>query len=238
MLNVVMLVRDRLTLTKQSIESLVKNTTSQFALTVVDDASQLETADWLRMWVRVLPVGTNMIGTLLVRNEQSTGTGAARNQGIAEARKAFGDDNLLYLSDNDIFAQPKWDEAVIAAHNVYKGIKIIGGGCHPFMQPNIHNGDLKNRNAPEVVTRDAISGYSWLLSWETWDRFGVLQNTGLGVRQSEDWEYCQRITKAGYFVGSVLPEVVLHTGVFDTFGKRPPGWELLEQAKIEGVVYE
>lgn len=238
-LNVVMLVRDRERLTRQAIQSLYRNRTQDFFLTIVDDASERPVTDWL----------SNAMPTIqpvcVLRNNISNGTGAARNQGVLKARQEFGDrDTLLYLSDNDVFAQPGWDAVLIAAYkHFFPAVKIIGGGCHPFMQPRAkRDGFISGAGSLQLIYhmtyRDAISGYSWLLDWETWDRFGPLEANALGVRQGEDWAMCQRIIKAGHLVGSILPEVVLHTGVFDTFGARPPGWELMAQNQQEGIIYE
>lgn len=229
MLSVVMLVRDRMRLTQQALRSLVLHTQEQIEITVVDDASQPETQQWLREWC-------SFNRAQLIRNEESRGTGWARNQGIAAAREKFGTDNLLYLSDNDTYFLPKWDEVVLDARRTYSTYKIIGGGCHPFLQPT-RTEPLRN-TGHWMISRDAVSGYSWLLDWETWDRFGPLDSHALGVRQSEDWAMCQKVRQAGYAVGSVVPEVVVHVGLTDTFGEHPPGWELIDKNRVEGVIYE
>jgi glycosyltransferase involved in cell wall biosynthesis len=234
-LNVVMLVRDRPRLSEQSITSMFRNRTQDFHLTVIDDASEPSLEDKMRGHVR---------GNIY-RRAISAGTGSARNWGVSLARQAFGTDNLLYLSDNDVYFQPGWDAVLLAAYRNFPNVKIIGGGCHPFMQPAARrDGFIGGAGSLQLIYhmtyRDAISGYSWLLDWETWDRFGPLEANALGVRQGEDWAMCQRIIKAGFEVGSIVPEVVLHCGTTDTFGQRPPGWELIEAAgkSTEGIIIE
>lgn len=228
-LSVVMLVRDRWKLTQQSIVSLMRNTKEPVQLTIVDDAS-VEPVEKL--------ISSLHSNVQIIRNDESKGTGWARNQGVEAARAKFGMSNLLYLSDNDVFFRPGWDTVLIDAHELNRHVKILGGGCHPYMQPHTQTPRLIHPAPYRVTTRDAVSGYSWLLSWETWDEFGPLDSHALGVRQGEDWAMCQKIVRDGYFVGSVMPEVVHHTGLFDTFKQRPPGWELLEKAKERGVLYE
>jgi glycosyltransferase involved in cell wall biosynthesis len=236
MLNVVMLVRERWPLTKQALSSLALNTQTDFTLTLVDDASTQETKELLADWVETVDVNAQ-----LIRNEVGGCTGKARNQGVEAARK-FGTDNLLYLSDNDVYFMPKWDQAILAAHKLWGSyVKVTGGGCHPFLQPNMTSSNgFSLPTKPDVryqmTYRDAVSGYSWLIDWKTWDKYGPLDAHAQGVRQSEDWAMCQKIIKAGFRVGSILPEVVLHTGLRDTFGERPPGWELIE--RVQGVLYE
>ena len=233
-ITVVMLVRDRLRLTKQSVESLMHNSMTRLNVLIVDDASLSPTRDWLIELACRWPASIQ-----IVRHEESRGTGYARNIGVAAARELYGTDSLLYLSDNDVFFLPGWDEALIATHDYFGGFKIIGGGCHPFLQASDVSCEVIQ--GYQMATRDAISGYSWLLDWSTWDEFGPLDAHALGVRQSEDWAMCQKVRKAGYFVGSIVPEMVLHTGLTDTFGEHPPGWELMRDtrdARMKGVIYE
>jgi len=235
MFSIVMLVRDRLRLTQQALAALMQNSSTPHHVTVVDDASKDETREWLHEWAKTHQA-------LYLRSDESRGTGWARNVGIAEARERFGTNNLLYLSDNDVWFAPGWDKVLAEAHIRFPQHKIIGGGCHPFLQPRAGasglNRFLANGMLYKLVERDAVSGYSWLLSWETWAKHGPLDAHALGVRQSEDFALCRKVVESGASVGSVVPEVIAHTGLFDTFGQRPPGWEMIEQNKREGVLYE
>jgi glycosyltransferase involved in cell wall biosynthesis len=231
-ITVVMLVRDRLRLTRQALRSLLTNRQDHSAdlnIVIVDDASQPATRIWLSDWAPSANVQ-------LIRHEESRGTGWARNIGVAAAREIFGTDSLLYLSDNDVFFMPGWDTALRATHEFFGGFKIIGGGCHPYLQASDVSCEVIA--GYQMATRDAVSGYSWLLDWSTWDEFGPLDAHALGVRQSEDWAMCQKVRKAGYFVGSILPEMVIHTGLTDTFGERPPGWEIMRDTRMKGIIYE
>lgn len=235
-ISVVMLVRDRLRLTRQALDSLTRNSRDSgrhINLLIVDDASRPITQKWLDTW---------MVSheAQLIRHEESRGTGWARNIGVAAARELFGTDNLLYLSDNDVFFMPGWDDALLAMHYQFGNVfKIIGAGCHPFLQPSATSPETST--GYRMTTRDAVSGYSWLLDWDTWNRFGPLDAHALGVRQSEDWAMCRKVVDAGYFVGSIVPEMVIHTGLTDTFGEHPPGWEIMRDTRdmrLKGIIYE
>lgn len=235
-ISMVMLVRDRMRLTRQALDSLLRNSQdhgNQLNLLIVDDASQRITRQWLADWI-------GCHDAQLVRHDTSRGTGWARNIGIAAARELFGTDNLLYLSDNDVFFMPGWDGALLTMHSLFGSLfKIIGAGCHPFLQPSATSPE--NSTGHCMTTRDAISGYSWLLDWDTWDHFGPLDAHALGVRQSEDWAMCRKVVDAGYFVGSIVPEMVIHTGIVDTFGEHPPGWEIMRDSRdqrLKGIIYE
>ena len=56
------------------------------------------------------------------------------------------------------------------------------------------------------------------------------------VNGSEDWNYCQRIKKAGGRVGVLEPAVVVNCGVTSSDGKPCPGAELLYQQNIPAGV--
>jgi glycosyltransferase involved in cell wall biosynthesis len=227
-LNVVMLVRDRWRLSQQALASLAANTRSEWRLTVVDDASEEPVGEWLRSDTHIC----------VIRNEVSRGTGWARNKGIKAAREAFGTDNLLALSDNDVWFAPGWDTALLHAYRNQPEFRIIGGGCHPYLQAH----QPQHRYVCDgkwyvLFSRDAVSGYSWLLDWETYDKYGPFDQHALGVRQSEDYAVCRKVVADGFYVGSIVPEVVIHAGLTDTFGQKPPGWELIDRNRRPGVLY-
>lgn len=223
-INIVMLICNRPRLTAQALDSLERNTW-KYNLTIVDDSTKFNE----------LP--TRFQYAQIIHNPKPGCIGAGRNAGIQASQKEFGKGQALYLSDNDVYFKPRWDQVLLVYQRLHgREVKIIGGGCHPYLQPKdyIAQGDKYN-----LTSRDAISGYSWLLEWDTWDKFGPFVEHAVGVRQSEDWEYCQRVIQAGYLVGSVMPEVVLHTGVTDTNGKLIPGADMLyAQEFTEGVIVE
>jgi glycosyltransferase involved in cell wall biosynthesis len=222
--NIVMLVRDRPRLTNQCLESLYANTRVGFSLTIVDDASQVETWQLLNRWL----LSHIKSPFQILHNGVSRGTGAARNQGVLASRARFGRDGLLYLTDNDALFLPGWDVVLLDAHRNYPTCKIVGGYCHPYMQPKCIGvwREAVGGWGYRLTTRDAVSGMSWLLSWATWEQWGPLEENALGVRQSEDWAFSQRVIQSGYYVGAVDPSYVLNCGVHDTFGELTPGWEI------------
>ncbi len=239
-INVVMLIRDRLALTKQSIESFIHHTTVPANLTLVDDCSGPETEEYLS----TLAKGSSL-SLQVVRNELALGVGGSRNRGIRESESRFGKGDWLYLSDNDVYFERGWAEVLLSAAAHHPEALIIGGGCHPFMQPHAVRHPkfdawlgMRLRLGPyELVYRDAISGYSWLLRWQTWREFGPFPDNGRGTGQSEDWAVSRRVVESGYYVGSVAPEVVHHTGATATGGEPIVGAELAcAGAREKGVL--
>ncbi len=212
-----MIVRDRPDLTQQALKSLEENTTQDITVTIVDDQSQKETALLLVDWVKE---GTNK--RILVRNTISRGVGWARNLSIHVSETAFGRGELLYLADNDSYYTKDWLTHLLDVWPIAKGMgcKILGGFNHPFQRPNETYSVTQEYN---LNIYNAVGTLSWLLEWETIDKYGTLSAHTKGVRQSEDWEFSQRIKNDGFKVGAITPHVVYHTGRTDTFGGLDPG---------------
>jgi len=234
LVNITMLVKDRPRLTRQAIESLYANTPREmFNLTVWDDGSQKET-------LAVLDELHQRLEFKCWLPYESIGTGAARNEIVRSSERAFGRGNLLYLSDNDIFAKPGWLETLVEIYQHAKGFGYVAVGAyaHPYSQPFKRIPFYSNfGNRCELGQLHALPLQSWLWSWDDWDRFGPFVETPVGVVcGSEDVEMCQRITKAGGKVGAVYPPLIVNTGRTNSFGKPIPGAELIPD--VEGVIVE
>lgn len=229
LINAVMPVRDR---PQQTMKCIPYITGGDCRLTIVDDTSQAYTVGVLDAFQSLWPQHVHV-----VHNTENLGVGGSKNRGVEESEKRFGRGDYLYFSDNDVLFEPYWIEKLIAAYEVHSKenrFRIIGGYAHPYNGTNEsfvanHPGNLYNgQNEITVHEKNAVDGLSWLLKWDTWDRYGKLMDNARGVRQSEDWEYCQRIIKDGYRVGVVYPHVVINNGIVDTFGERIPGADQVE----------
>jgi len=54
------------------------------------------------------------------------------------------------------------------------------------------------------------------------------------ISGSEDFAFCQKIVKDGFKVGSIEPEVVIHTGKTNTYQEKATGHETFKE--VEGVM--
>lgn len=215
--NVCMAVRDRPQETKRSLVSL-RNDPVVKSFSIVDDQSMQETEILLGDFWKFCVLESNIRGVEVVRNNVSLGVGGSKNL-AAENVKERG--KYLVFSDNDAI----WGDGSLArlidAYEASKphGIRILGGYAHPYNGTNrvIEAGGFT------IHTKNAVDGLSWLLEWDTWDKYGRLMDNARGVRQSEDWEYCQRIRNDGYEVGVLFPHPVYNNGLIDTFGDEIPG---------------
>ncbi|HEY3620767.1 MAG TPA: glycosyltransferase [Candidatus Sulfotelmatobacter sp.] len=238
MINLTMLVHNRLDLTKQALSSLVAHTPLHaVTLTVLDDVSDEPTAQWLRDFQTIAwPEGKMR----LIRNEVSPGTGLARNQVVAESEQFFGRGRMLYLSDNDVYFKKDWLQTLASAYveSVEDDYKVVGGYNHPFNGP-IAGMPWYRTFGVDIYPVFALASQSMLLSWHVWDTFGPFCQTPAGkVCQSEDVDFSNRVRGAGFKLGVVTPPVIVNTGITNSFGEPIPGWQNVLAEAPGGVLVE
>lgn len=223
-INIVMLAKNRPLLTHQALWSLAKHTDVDYTIVIIDDGSDSETRQMLRMFA-----GTHRNAALLC-NETSKGiTGQARNLGVYWTEKYWKRGTHLYLSDNDVCFLDGWASRMVGVlSDGYKdGLRLLGGQRHPYHQPN--------RQFEGWVETDAVAGYSQLMRWDVWDSWGPLDAHAPGVCQSEDHAFCQRI-REHYRVGYITPPVVVDCGLTTTDGSPAIGREA--KVILPGLIYE
>jgi hypothetical protein len=164
----------------------------------------------------------------LILNQKPTPLGESKNKALEVLP-----DGLVYISDNDIYFLPGWQERLLTAwENRPREIKVLGGGCHKWLggPRTVNVGGIEYR------IKDALSGWSWLLERSTWVDYGPLDGNALGSGQSEDWAFCQRVREAGFEVASIWPEVVIHCGKTNTEGQPAIGADTI--GPVGGVLVE
>jgi len=224
--NICLICRDRPWLTEQTLHS-VRNTQVPATCTILDDAS-LDPTYRIIQGYAAIPHPTMQFH--VERRFKTTGSaGAARNQAILASERQFGRSDMLYAGDNDCFFTPGWLETLLEAWAVAKdlGYGILGGYNHPYHLPAEGTVDRVFNGIHSIQENLALSSQSWLMEWETWDRFGPLAEEP-GVRKGEDWLMTQRVKAAGLKVGKIDPPVVLNCSRTDTFGQAVPGAELIQ----------
>lgn len=223
--NIAIIARDRPRVTRQCLESLALNTPRElYNLTIIDDGSEAFTEDAIResCWHR-----KNWVS---LRNQKSKGiVGLARNLSFYWAQHYWGRGDYLYSSDNDAVFTSGWLETLIDCFES-SGFALLGGYNHPYHQPV---GDPLPMKVLGTVVREylALAGPSMLMRWETLDRFGPFPELEVGLCKSEDWEFCQRIRRAGLKIGAVWPHIVLNAGIITTFGEKAVGHEYMQTPK-------
>lgn len=227
--DIIIPVHNRWQHTEQTLNSLFANTDRKdFKLYVINDGSDEETTRFLNSYPRLFT---------LINHVFPIGPGPSRNQVTREITEKHERSTYLYHSDNDVYFKDNWLHTMFAIMSYCSDkrmvsmnkIKVLGGSCHPYLQTN----EILPASIGYIHTKDAVSGYSQMMIWETWDEFGPFDETMRNAKEkimgSEDWAFCQKIIKAGYLVGSVVPEVVIPTGKTNTYGKAATGSETFKE---------
>src|SRR5208282_4754318 len=219
MVNLTMLVHNRLTLTSQALESLNHCGMRGLTTLLYDDASDNETSEYLMDWAD--NHNACVRGVLY-----SSGTGRARNASIEHSQTCFGRGDYLYLSDNDVLFYEVWLENLIQCYEEAweHNFAVVGAYNHPYHQPvssiKVH--------AFEVREVQALALQSMLMRWEVWDRYGPFCATPPGkVCQSEDVDFARKIQADGFKLGVVSPALLVNTGITNSFGEKIPGWQMV-----------
>lgn len=222
--DIIIPVHNRWKHTKQTLDSLFAHTErSLFKLYVVDDGSDEETALGLREHPERFE---------LIKHVLPIGPGASRNQAARMITEKYGRGEYLYHSDNDVYFTRGWLGSMTAIFDSFEDqrLKVLGGSCHPYLQTSTRLAWNIIPPYPYTVgIKDAVSGYSQLMTWETWDKYGPFDESMRGAKEkimgSEDWAFCQKIVKDGFKVGSIEPEVIIPCGKTNTYGKPATGIE-------------
>lgn len=239
--NIIIPIHNRWDHTKQTLDSLIENTDKKlYSLHLVDDFSDFEVKKKILNYFKE---HSYYIDTSTV-NIHNIGPGASRNKTCDMLTEKGLRGQYLYHSDNDVYFTKGWLEKLLNCYIILnessphkKKIKIFGGSCHPYLKNNsVIDGEYRGEFV-RLGIKDAVSGYSQLMTWETWDKYGPFDETMRGAKEkimgSEDWAFCQKIIKDGGLVGSIEPEVVIPCGKTNTYGKLATGSETFKNH--EGV---
>lgn len=245
MTNIVMLGKNRLSLTRQSIESLYASTPGDnWTLTYVDDGS-----DDFRVLRYLRSITRKNFMLLEVSAGSSHVLSQLKNIGAYASEMRWGRGNWLYFSDNDVWFSPGWMPLLIEAATITEddGFRLWGGQIHPFhesirTQVNGMTDPVDKPDRFQVDEYEILDGPSWLMRWGIWDLCGPLdRTTAPGACQSEEYGFCQRLLRAGIIkteressglevtvfegarIGVINPHVVVHTGLTQSNGALAPG---------------
>lgn len=230
MTDITMLIHNRPIHTKQSLESLIKNT-KEYNLFALYHKCNKETLATRKL---IPEIDWDKVCEDL---ENTLGTGELRNTAINVYMELKTAHKYLYLSDNDVYFQKDWLETLIEcyefAHENYKVI-ALGAYVHPYNRPYKLIPFYSNvkKQTLQIGLLNALSTQSWLWKWEDWNKYGPFVNTPPGkVRQSEDVDMSNRIQNDGFKVACVYPSLIYNTSITDSFGELVPGHELIERPK-------
>lgn len=257
MTNIVMLIGPgRYRLTRQALESLICGTDpATYTLTMVCDELDFRTESLIKTGLHTT--------ALHVKNSGHT-LSQLKNIGVAWSEQRFGRGDWLYISDSDVWFSPGWLEKLSDCAKFSNPV-LWGGQIHPFHQPIkreddsvFWQGGIVNDGPDrryQWTTHSVLDGPSWMMRWSTWDQYGPFdRTTPPGVCQSEEYPFCERLTKPrqlitgdgdggtrhvdgpGGRIGVISPHVVVHTGLTHLDGHDCVGRKEREAMIPKGVL--
>lgn len=197
---IMMATYNRLELTKQTLDSLFKNTKFPFHLVIIDNASSDDTVNYIKS-VKYPEV---CLDITLVENEENKGIAIARNQALKIASDINSD--WLCTIDNDVLFSEGWLTECVEILRENKKFGMIGinfeGTKYPIM--NLGNKEIQYKAQGNLGTACTVFNKKLHKS------LGYF-NTEYGKYGEEDADFGMRVRVLGYKMG-YIKEMGIHLG--------------------------
>lgn len=196
MISIIIPVKDNFELTQVCLDSIMKYTTVEHELIIIDDGS-FEKAE--NVLTHPAIIKENVI---FIRNEKSVGWCKAINQGIFVSRGEY-----LVFSNNDTVVTPRWDERMLARFKSDPELGVLAPTSNKVdgMQSIDHN------NGCLYHTVDSVIFFFVMISRACLDKVGGLDES-FGLGGQDDADFCIRARKEGFKVGISRDVFIYHYG--------------------------
>lgn len=217
--DIIIPVYNELGITKDCIDSILKNTDCPYRLIIIDNGSQPEVAVYLAGLKGVFH------DFLLIRNEQNFGYVKAINQGIEQSASEF-----VCLLNNDTVVSEGWLSEMINVANDNVDLGIINPSSNTLAQTPAKGQTIESYSASLKLFKGKwgelgqCSGFCMLIKREVIEKVGILDEN-YEVGYFEEADYCRKAQKAGYRFARAKAAYVYHVERH-TFDKRPDKEEL------------
>ncbi len=192
--DIVMPVWNNLKLTRDCIESIIKNTDIDYRLVIIDNASGIETRTYLEDLK-----GKEGSRVALVRNENNLGFVKAANQGVR-----LSDAPYVCLINNDTIVTSGWLSEMIRIADSSNKIGLVNPSSNNLGQKpdkgesiEAYAGRLKKESMLFTEIGSAI-GFCMLIKKDLIDKIGVFDEI-YGMGNFEDTDYSRRAIKEGFY---------------------------------------
>jgi|GEM_PF-6796028 len=219
-LPVIMPVKDRLELTKQTVDSLFTNTQVPFYLIIISDASEEPTNAYLRTLSKQAKI---------IFMPENKGSAACKNAGMSIA----GDSEYYYVTDNDMYYLKGWDEILLEIMEKFPTVGVVGGRNHGY------HGIIGYKEAGGIRIQLTLqqAGFSMLIRKKAWLDCGPFLHFSPHELGREDVDFCNKVKEAGWDIAQPIEPVVFHCGIKNTFNQNTAGAESeLTQKFPPGVI--
>jgi GT2 family glycosyltransferase len=200
-------------ITKDCIESIIRNTRYPYRLILIDNASDETAASYLAQ-VR----DKKGLDVTLIRNEKNLGFVKAVNQGLEVSAAGY-----VCIFNNDTVTTPGWLEEMMAFAEAHKDIGIINPLCNgPSDIPKDEYARLiAGQNKGKFMEMNQCFFFCALIKREVIDKIGNLDEV-FGMGCFDDTDYSMRAHLAGYRCVCLHSAVVYHIEnvSFSALGRR------------------
>lgn len=192
------------------LRSIERNTGVPYLLTLVDDASDAETEQLLRRYVRGRP------WVKLIRNDVNLGYTRTSNIGLTQSAAQW-----VLLLNSDTLVTPGWLEGLIECAQSDPAIKFVGALSNAASWQSVpelfdSRGKFKINILPDgwsandfatLVRRESrrafprvplLNGFCTMMERDALERLGYLDELAFPVGYGEENDLCLRAGKAGY----------------------------------------
>jgi GT2 family glycosyltransferase len=211
--DIVLLVYDKLELTRPCLESILAHTPGPFRLTIVDNGStQPQTLEYLASMQKRFPEYIR-----IARNEQNQGYIKAVNKGLSLSDRPF-----ICVISNDTLVFPGWLSEMLSAARQSPAVGLVNpqwefparfGG-----RLDIWAARLRKRYAGQSAETDWARGFCFLVRREVINAIGGLDEA-FSPGYFDDWDFAVRAVKKGYICTVALAAFVRHY-INATFGPQ------------------
>jgi GT2 family glycosyltransferase len=200
--------------------SVLKYTTSPFALTLVDDGSDEDTRRYLVDFAKEHQC-------LLLRNDKALGYTLAANQGLRQSSAEFA-----ILLNSDTIVTPGWVDGMVACAQSNFKIGLVGplsnGATYQSIPEIIANGGWADNPLPsnistpqmgEWVAKNSwrlypemkfVNGFCLMIRHQVLDQVGYFDEENFGVGYGEENDYCLRARQAGWQLALADDTYIFH----------------------------
>lgn len=196
---------NRLNLTKQTLESLLKTTHSPFCLIVIDNGSTDGTSEYITNFCQENSGKDNFISHSIKINKDNKGIAIGRNQALKLASET-STINWLCTLDNDVILPDNWLGQAQTIIKENPGMGAVGVNFEKESFPLVKSGQMEFQLKPKGNLGTACMVFSRSLH----KLLGYF-NTEYGLYGMEDSDLGFRIRVAGFKLG-YLKENGIHLG--------------------------
>ena len=217
---IVVCVHNALADVTRCLESVVHHTAAPYSIILVDDASAVETRDYL------VEFASTHAATLL-RNEEPRRYTRAANQGLVHSSAEY-----VVLLNSDTIVTPEWLDRMVACMESDPGIGIAGPLSNTASWQSIpqveSDGDWASNSLPPTMTASDmarlvahysariyppmpfLNGFCLLLRRDLMEEIGIFDEDSFGQGYGEENDYALRARKAGWQLALADDAYVYH----------------------------